>query len=274
MKISIITICYNEPDIKKTCESIVNQTYQDFEWIVIDGGSNEQTLDILNTYKSRINVFISEKDAGIYNAMNKGINLAKGDYLNFLNAGDTYYDNNSLSKASKYLDNIDIIFGDLKFLQVGKYRRKFVKKYPDKIEPGWFIDESLPHPSSFIKKELFDKFGLYNENYKIVSDWEKWIEFFEVNKCSYKHIPITISSYNCSGIASNSDALQQKERAEVILKYYNLDGITSPTKKIIKFLNIPLMKIIKKFNFTTYYLFGIFPILKIIHLNNSNPPLH
>lgn len=265
MQISIITICYNEPDIQKTCESIVNQTFQDFEWVVIDGGSNQQTLEILNNYRDRINVFISEKDSGIYNAMNKGIKLASGDYLNFLNAGDIYYDNDSLSKVAKQLDDVDIIFGDLKFLQDGKWRQGFVKKYPDKIEPGWFIDESLPHPSSFIKKELFDKHGLYNENYKIVSDWEKWIEFIEVNKCSYKHIPIVISSYNCKGIASNSDELHQRERAEVILKYYNIKNITAPNKKVIKFLHIPLLKIIKKFRSTTYYLFGVFPIIKKMH---------
>ena len=97
-KLSIITICYNEPNIEKTCESIINQTWQDFEWIVIDGGSTDGTLEILNKYKTRINKLISEPDKGIYNALNKGIKFAKGEWLNFMNGGDRFCDNLVLEK--------------------------------------------------------------------------------------------------------------------------------------------------------------------------------
>jgi len=258
MKLSVITICYNNPDIKKTCEGIVSQSYQDFEWIVIDGGSDKETLDVLNAYKNRINIFVSEKDNGIYNAMNKGIELSSGEYLNFLNAGDLYFNKNSLAKAVGFLVNEDIVFGDLQF----NAQTKFIKKYPDKIPYGWFISESLPHPSSFIKKELFDKYGLYNEDNKVVSDWEKWIEFIDKNNSTYKHIPVTISIHNCDGLSAVFDDLHIKERADIVAKYYGVSGITTPTKKIIKFLGIPLMKVIEKFDSNQYYLFGRISIYK------------
>ena len=100
-KLSIITICYNEPDLEKTCRSIVNQTWQDFEWIVIDGGSNEETLAIFDKYKYRIDKFVSEPDNGIYNACNKGIKLAESEYVQLLNAGDSYYDTKVLEDVFK-----------------------------------------------------------------------------------------------------------------------------------------------------------------------------
>lgn len=261
MKISIITICYNDPDIKKTCESIVNQTYQDFEWLVIDGGSNQETIDILNTYRNRINVFVSEKDDGVYNAMNKGIRRANGEYLHFLNAGDCYFNEESLQNISKCLNDSDIVYGDLKFLQDNGF---FIKKYPNKIPYGWFNFDSLPHPAAFIKKELFNKYGLYNENYKIASDWEKWIEFIDINKCTYKHVPGLVSIHNYNGISSVMNESHLKERAEIIAKYYGESVHSLKTKKYIKFLKIPLLKIIKNLDKTSYYLFGFLPIAKTV----------
>lgn len=259
MKISVITICYNEPDVEKTCESIINQTFQDFEWIVIDGGSTEPTLSILNKYRDRMNIFVSEKDEGIYNAMNKGIRLAQGKYLHFLNAGDMYFEKNSLEIAVKNL-NADIVYGDLEFF---KGNEKFIRKFPDKVPYGWFCFNYLPHPASFIKKELFDKYGLYNEQNKIVSDWEKWIEFIDINNASYKHIPIILASHNHEGVSSTISDEQIEERNSVIQKYYGDKVQTFKTKKYIKFLGIPLIKIVKKFNEKTYYLIGFLPVLKI-----------
>lgn len=248
MKISIITICYNDPDIQKTCESVVNQTYQDFEWIVIDGGSNPETIQILDKYKSRINIFISEKDNGRYHAMNKGIKLAKGKYLHFLNAGDYYYNEQSLQKSYELLDNSDIVYGDLKFITD---KKEFVKKYPDKFFYGWFPFKSLPHPASFIKKELFDKYGSYNEKYRIVSDWEKFIEFIDINKCYYKHIPIIVATHSYNGISSQKNDLHLKERHEVLSKYYKIP-------ENLEFLRLPLLKIIGIFNTLTYNLLKLF----------------
>ena len=99
MKLSVITICYNEKNIRKTCESIVGQSWQDFEWIVVDGGSTDGTLDVLNEYRDRIDVLISEPDNGIYNAMNKGIARARGEWLNFMNGGDAFCDKTVLEQV-------------------------------------------------------------------------------------------------------------------------------------------------------------------------------
>ena len=95
-RLSIITICYNDPDVEKTCKRVVNQTWQDFEWIVIDGGSNEETLRVFEKYKNRINVFVSEPDNGRYDAFNKALEYINSDYVHFLNAGDFYYDDDVL----------------------------------------------------------------------------------------------------------------------------------------------------------------------------------
>ena len=172
IKISIVTICYNEPDLEKTCQSIVNQSCQDFEWIVIDGGSNQETLDIFKKYEYRIDKFISEHDDGRYNAMNKGINLASGDYINFLNAGDYYTDNLVLQKIIDSGLDKDIVYGNL---TICDEENCTLKSDPDKISAAYFLTESLPHPASFIRKTLFEKYGKYNEELVIASDLEKWV---------------------------------------------------------------------------------------------------
>ena len=115
-KVSIITICYNEPDLEKTCESIVNQTWQDFEWIVVDGGSNQETIDIFEKYKARIDEFISESDNVRYNAMNKGIKLAQGEYLNFLNAGDYYFYNDALKDVFENKNTMLMFYTEMNVL--------------------------------------------------------------------------------------------------------------------------------------------------------------
>ena len=165
-KLSVITICYNEPNLEETCKSIVNQSWQDFEWIVIDGGSNKETLDIFEKYKYRIDKFVSEPDNGIYNAMNKGIKLAKAEYIAFMNAGDSYYNENSLQEFLNNGLDKDIIYSDIYFLA----DKPYIKKYPDILDKRfWFLD-SLPHQATLVKRELFEKYGLYNEEYKIVSN--------------------------------------------------------------------------------------------------------
>lgn len=222
-KLSIITICYNEPNLEKTCESIVNQTWQDFEWIVIDGGSNEETQKIWNKYKYRIDKFISEPDNGIYNAMNKGIKIATGEYLNFLNAGDYYNDSNVLKYVTKNCLKIDIEYLNLKVINPDNITKIYT--YPKVIDKNFLITYSLPHPSSFIKKALFDKYGLYDEEYIIISDWKKWIEFIYIHKCSYKHINHTCSVFNINGISSINNELSCKERNEVLSKYFTQEEI-------------------------------------------------
>lgn len=217
--ISIITVCYNEPNVEATCESVVAQTEQNFEWIVVDGGSDEKTQRIWQKYRHRINKFVSEKDSGIYNAMNKGIRLATGEYLLFLNAGDALEDAEVIDNIIKMKLDRDIVYGDVR--PVGRGDGKRVQTFPDFIERSYWIRHTICHNATFVKKSLFDEFGLYDETLRIVADWKKWLEFFLLRKCSYKHISVTVTRFDENGISTDPKRrwLLMKER-EMILKDY------------------------------------------------------
>lgn len=226
-KLSIITICKNEPNVEKTCQSIVNQSFQDFEWIVIDGGSNKETQDIFEKYKYRINKFISEKDKGIYNAYNKGVKLASGEYISLLNAGDAYYSPDVLEKVFK--DNNhkeDILYGEQQEVNSNNPKQCRLSHQPEKITKNFMITTTVLTPASFIKKSLFDKYGLFNENYKVVSDYEQFVIFFK-NDASFKHLDIIVSKFDTNGISSSKkyEELHQKERNEVMNKYFSQEEI-------------------------------------------------
>lgn len=217
MKISIITINYNNAvGLEKTIQSVVNQDYLNTEYIIIDGNSTDNSKKILEKYQSKIDYFISEPDTGIYNAMNKGINISTGKYLLFLNSGDEFCHNFVLTEFSKYLmDNLDIYYGDLIFLNQGV---RDYQKYPDKLSFNFFYKTSLPHPAAFIKKELFNELGNYNENLKIVSDWE----FFMLAICkfnkTYKHVNIVVTVFDTNGISCDekNKKLIENERLLVL----------------------------------------------------------
>lgn len=214
-KLSIITICYNIKDtIEKTCESIVNQTWQDFEWIVVDGGSTDGTLDILNKYKNRINILISEPDTGVYNAMNKGIKLSTGKYLNFMNGGDSFYDNFVLEKVFTGKEyTAGVLYGDM--IHMGCNGEHII--YPDIVTPSFVFKYSICHQASFIKKEIFSKYGLYNEKFRIVSDMEKFVILLNNNE-TFQHINELVAIYEGGGISSKKGTLL-KEKNIVDKKY-------------------------------------------------------
>ena len=220
-KLSVITICYNEPNLEKTCESIVNQTWQDFEWIVIDGGSNADTQKIWDKYKSRIDKFISEPDEGVYDAMNKGISIANGEYLNFLNAGDSYVDKNVLEKVFNKDYKEDILYGD-EYYSNFDGKDKYLVQMPKNMDTNYLIHSTIRHQSTFIKKLLFDKYGIYEKKYKIVSDWDKWIVFFK-DGVLFKHIPFAIALYDTNGRSCSNkwQEIHDKERQEILHKYFS-----------------------------------------------------
>ena len=221
MKLSIITVCFNEKEIRRTCESICGQTWQDFEWIVVDGGSTDGTLDILNEYKYRINLLISEKDDGIYDAMNKGILHAKGKWLSFMNGGDCFYDNSVLEKVfekSKYdLNKYAVLYGHT-FVR-GKNK---ISKRKQIYFPFYFLNNVICHQSAFVKREAFDKYGLYNKNLKIYADHEKWVQMITHGE-KFKLLDICISDFNSSGISSNKkyEKLRKHELQEIVDNHYN-----------------------------------------------------
>lgn len=218
-KISVVTICYNEPKLEKTCKSIVDQTCQDFEWVVVDGGSDEKTQKIWDRYKYRIDKFVSESDNGIYNACNKGIKLADGEYIIFMNAGDVFYNENVLKAVTALMETTgaDVIYGDHEFSFEEKNKNK-ISHYPQILTPDFFITSNLCTQSVFIKKDIFNIYGNFNEKYKIAADYDKWIQFFKAGKI-FKYIPIIISSYDMNGISGNSDFILGQERKDILMEY-------------------------------------------------------
>ena len=209
--INVITINLNNKDgLKKTMESVINQTYFDkIYYIVIDGGSTDGSVDVIKEYQDKLYYWVSEKDNSIYNAMNKGIEASVSHYLLFLNSGDYLSENNVLEKVFPYLDGTDIIYGN-EWKVNDRYRKAYEAKYPDKLDESFFRRTSLPHQSTFIRRELLKQHP-YDENYKIISDWKFFIEAYR-NGCTYKHMPFIVSVYDCSGFSYQNSSLMQQEK--------------------------------------------------------------
>lgn len=223
MKLSIITINYNNAEgLEKTIRSIVSQNRNDFEYIVIDGNSTDNSKEIIEKYSDQIDYWISEPDSGIYNAMNKGIRQAKGEYLLFINSGDCLKDDISMSLIIEKLTGIDIIYFNL----IVHYSATniVVKTYPSSVDLEYFITKTLPHPASFIRKQLFDKYGMYDETMKICSDWAFFLDMIVNKKCSYKHIDDTFSIFFFDGLSSNPENIEliRREKEQYLIKKYRI----------------------------------------------------
>lgn len=200
-KISIISINYNNADgLYKTIQSVINQTYKDIEYIIIDGGSFDGSKDIIEAQKDRIAYWVSEPDTGIYNAMNKGIRAATGDYILFLNGGDILINKDVISEVVKQGLTHDLICGNLIF-EKETGAEEWVPA--NEITFKTFFHSTIPHPTTLIKRNLFDIVGMYNEAYRIVSDWEFFILATCKHNCTYRHVDIFISKYSDGGISSN-----------------------------------------------------------------------
>jgi glycosyltransferase involved in cell wall biosynthesis len=214
MKYSIISINYNNIDgLIQTLKSVLNQSFQDFEYIIIDGGSTDGSVDVLQQHTKDITYWISEKDQGIYNAMNKGIAQAHGEYLIFMNSGDCFHSPDVLRSVEKYQE--DIICGK-------------VLKGNSTIPSGHnkptitlvdLMRGSLPHQAMFIRRELMHKHP-YDENYKILSDWKFCIEALIFDNCSFRNIDTIVADYDTSGISTNSNGLLPKEREQILKEMF------------------------------------------------------
>jgi glycosyltransferase involved in cell wall biosynthesis len=203
MRISIITVCLNNENLEKTIDSVLAQNHDDCEYWIIDGKStNSITIDTISKYSNdqRVNI-ISEKDNGIYDAMNKGIKLATGEYLIFLNAGDCFYSADSLNQFITQHNNEEIIYGNLQVISPGS---TWIKEYPSKLSFSYFLADTLPHPASFIKRSVFNIAGLYETNMLISADWALFINAICSKNLSYRHLNYIVSSFSYDGISSLS----------------------------------------------------------------------
>ncbi|MFD2553279.1 glycosyltransferase family 2 protein [Sphingobacterium tabacisoli] len=200
MKLSIITINLNNKlGLANTIESVANQTFQAFEYIVIDGQSKDGSVSLLDSANKRIDKWISEKDSGVYEAMNKGIQLADGEYLLFLNSGDLLHSAKSIENMISNL-TADIVYGDLVFANEGSSSTYY---YPEKLTIEFLFESTLGHPSTFIRRDLFKQFGNYNTNYKIASDWMFFLTCILKGHVSTRHVNQVVSVFDTNGISSD-----------------------------------------------------------------------
>lgn len=213
MKYSIITINYNNCDgLRRTIESVVNQTCQDFEYIVIDGGSTDGSVEVIKEYADRIDYWVSEPDKGIYNAMNKGILQAHGEYLNFMNSGDCFYDDIVLFEVLKSLGtDYDIIIG--KAVVNGNPKIVFTPKSPMTLFNLCIY--GFNHQATFYRRKLFEN-NMYDESLKLLADWKFTIQCLVLNQCLYKYIDNFIALYDLSGISSIDREGVQKEKEDIL----------------------------------------------------------
>jgi glycosyltransferase involved in cell wall biosynthesis len=217
MKLSIITINKNNASgLEKTIQSVVEQTYNDFEYIVIDGASADNSVEVIKKYSSKLNYWVSEPDTGIYNAMNKGIRKAQGDYCLFLNSGDYLVSSTTLLNVFIEINNItqaDIYFSNcIRTDGITNY-------YPDHLTLTFLLDNAINHQNTLIKRSLFLEHDFYNENLNIVSDQEFFLYELWKYKSKFIHMKTNISIFDMHGIGSQN---AYKCRAEYMIAYKNV----------------------------------------------------
>jgi len=227
-KISIITVTYNSLDtIADTIKSVLAQTYTNREYIIIDGASTDGAVDIIKSFGDKISKFVSEPDSGIYDGINKGIKLATGDIVGILNADDFYYDNKVIGRiAETFMHNdIDAVFGDIQFIASGN-QSKITRYYSSgKFHPGKFRYGYMPaHPTFYVRRDFFEKYGFYKTDYQIAADYELLIRFLYTNKLRYKYINMPFVNMRTGGVSTRSlrsNLILNKE----ILRACNENGI-------------------------------------------------
>jgi len=214
-KISIITVVYNgEKHLGQTIQSVINQNYENLEYIIIDGGSTDGTLDIVKKYEEHIDYWVSEADEGIYDAMNKGISVAKGDYIAFLNADD-WYRSNTLKIISYHILKYkkEYFFGNIDFYKNEKYQSTWFPK-PKKYKRAM----PIYHPALFVKSEIL-KNNKFDTSYEIIADYKLIIELILKNK-TYIYIPETLTCFRDGGISNTQNTQKNKECFRLQYEYF------------------------------------------------------
>lgn len=208
MKISLITVTFNSANtLQSTIDSVASQDHKDIEYVIVDGASTDNTVTIIKDNAAVVNQWISEPDKGIYDAMNKGIKLTSGEVVGIINSDDFYHNNSILTSVAKAFEDltVDAVFGDLVFVDpsnLTKVVRKYSSKnwYPEKFSRGF-----MPaHPTFFVRRKYYERFGLFKTDYKIAADYELLIRFLYVHKLRYKYLPLTMVTMRKGGVSSNS----------------------------------------------------------------------
>lgn len=209
MKLSIITINYNNlSGLQRTMKSVLSQTFKDYEWIIIDGGSTDGSREMIERWQENIAYWCSEPDNGVYNAQNKGIEKAQGEYLSFLNSGDEYYESTTLAKVfGKETPNADVLYGDWFHNNPG---HEWIQRSPIKMSRIYIYTENVCHQAIFTRSTLLKQKG-YDETMKIFADWKRNIELVEFG-CSFFYLDMVVCKYEPAGISGTSSPQNTHER--------------------------------------------------------------
>ena len=219
MRYSVITINYNNcKGLRQTIDSVLGQSYKDFEYIIIDGGSSDGSVEILNEYDDKIHFWVSEPDNGIYNAMNKGVVQAHGEYCIFMNSGDCFYDLTVLERVNAANPTEDIVVG-----KVAIDKQNHIISPPPKGDLTMFhlYSGSIPHQGSFIRTDLLRRYP-YDESLKISSDWKFFVQTLILENCSILYLDEFVARYDNNGLSSNNPKLMRQEKEEVMSKLFPL----------------------------------------------------
>ena len=269
MKFSIITVNYNNRDgLIKTINSVINQTCSDYEFIIIDGGSNDGSVEVIQQHSDRISYWVSERDNGIYNGMNKGISKAQGIYINFMNSGDIFYNNKTLEMVSYQMDNSDFIVGK-DFNQDPKTGKVFTTILPTRITMAAFYMWTLPHQSAFIRRTLFND-SLYDETLQIVADWKFYLDKIVFKNKTIQLLDLVICNREQGGI-SVSQALKTLEERKKVLSSVLAPGIYKDYETLAKLDRSTLYKLLNllDYNISRKWITYIIKILNKIFPTKS-----
>ena len=208
MKFSLVTVSFNSgATIRDTIESVVGQSHRDVEYIVVDGGSSDGTIGIIEEYRDRIAAFVSEKDKGVYDAMNKGIRRATGDVIAFINSDDFYADRDVLSRVNAVFESTgtDCLFADLDYVHRRDTSRVIREWRSKPFRPGAFRSGWHPaHPTFFAKREVFEKFGGFDEEFPISADYELMLRFLEARRVRSEYLPSVLVKMRDGGQSNRS----------------------------------------------------------------------
>jgi glycosyltransferase involved in cell wall biosynthesis len=221
LKISIITINLNNSvGLVKTISSVLKQSYSDYEYLIIDGASNDGSINVIKDFEDQLTYWISEPDTGIYNALNKGISIAKGEYIQFLNSGDIFFNENILEQIFSKNPENEIIYTDGYNLNLNMKLKKC--QILDPLNIIYLIEHGLFHAGTFTKREVFSKIGLFNESNRIISDTEFFVKAFLAD-VKFQKIDLASVVIDPYGISQNNFALLKEERDKMIIRIFGRD---------------------------------------------------
>jgi glycosyltransferase involved in cell wall biosynthesis len=221
--ISIITINYNNAaGLEKTISSVLGQTDTHFRWIVIDGGSTDGSAELIKKNENRITYWISEKDKGIYHAMNKGTAAVNDGYCYYLNSGDVFFNNKVIEELRPYLDGSGLIAGNVELVLPSGEKKQWKTKSRYRVSEIAY--GHLPHQGFFYHRSLFDRFGFYDEHLRIVSDWGFLLKLI-IGNVPIHSTPLTFARHSLDGISNNAShaKLQEEEREKVLQSFSSLE---------------------------------------------------